>query len=81
MRTEYYFPYFYRSVDRSYEQAQAVAYHELARQIAVEIPEGVLLRKEITPTLTEDTYRLQCRVWCLENIAEQKTFTVESLSQ
>ena len=81
VRTEYFFPYQYRSADRNYEQAQAVAYHELERQIAREIPEGVLLRKEITPTLTEDTYRLQCRVWCLENIAEQNPFTVESLSQ
>jgi similar to stage IV sporulation protein len=81
VRTEYCFPYRYRSLTRGYEQAQAVAYHELERRIAQEITEGVLLRKEITPILTEDTYRLQCRVWCLENIAQQNPFTVESLSQ
>lgn len=81
VQTEYFFPYSYRSVMRDYEQAQAVAYLALEQQIAKEIPDAVLLRKDITPLLTENTYRIYCRVWCLENIAEQNPFTVESLLQ
>ena len=81
VRTEYSFPYEYRRAERSYEQAEAIAYDELQRSIAQAVPEGVLLRKVITTTLGEGAYVLHCRVWCLENIAQLQPFTVESLSR
>ncbi|MBR5616060.1 MAG: sporulation protein YqfD, partial [Clostridia bacterium] len=81
VRTEYSFPYEFRRAERSYEQAEAIAYDELQRSIAQAVPEGVLLRKVITTTLGEDAYVLHCRVWCLENIAQLQPFTVESLSR
>ena len=79
LRTEYSFPYEYRTAQRSYEQAQAIAYDELRRRIVQAVPDGVPLRKVINVTLGEDAYSLHCRMWFLENIAQLQSFTVESL--
>lgn len=81
LQTECYLPYAYRTVHRNHEQVQTLAYYELERLIAQELPEGILLRKVITPTLGEDTFRLQCRIYCLENIAELQPFSVEELAR
>ena len=81
VRTEYYFPYEYREASHSYEQAERLAYYELERAVSQEIPEGILLRKTVTPTLLEDAYLLQCRIWCLEDIAQVSCFSVEETAR
>ena len=79
LRTEYYFPFEYRETSRSYEQAERMAYYELERMISQAVPDGTLIRKTVSPTLTEDAYLLQCRIWCLEDIARVSCFFVEEL--
>ena len=76
LRTDRYLPYEYREAVRSYESAQALAYYELERQIAQALPDATLLRKTVAVTLAEDAYRLHCKVWCLEDIAQVQEFSV-----
>lgn len=78
--TEQYFPYEYREATRDHAQAEALAYYELERQLALSLPDAELLRKSITVTLTDDAYLLHCKVTCLEDIAEVREFTVDELS-
>lgn len=81
LRTECYFPYELRERKRSYEQAQSLAYYELESKISQTVSDGILLRKVITPTLTENACLLHCRIWCLEDIARVSPFSVEELAR
>lgn len=61
---------------RTPAEAEEMAYLELARRMAA-IPGGVeLLRKTITPTLTDECFRLEVTVVCIEDIAQTSPFEV-----
>ena len=75
--TERYLPYDYNVVERDPAQAEALAYYELERQITQCMQDAILLKKEITVSLTEDAYVIVCKVRALENIAEVMEFSVD----
>jgi len=77
--TEQYFPYEYCEAVRDHAQAQALAYDALERQIAQTLSDAVLLKKEITVTLTEKAFEMRCVLSVLEDIAEVKEFSVEEI--
>ena len=61
---------------RTPAEAEELAYMELARRIS-EIPGGAeLLKKTVIPTLTEDCFRLQVTLVCVEDIARESVFEV-----
>ena len=67
-------------VDRTPEEALALAYEALAGELGALSADTQLLRKDIKTTLTEDTLILECVVLCIENIAVQSEFEVTELS-
>ncbi len=75
MTTVCYRPYILETARRTPAEAEALAYAELAQQIEAS-PDTTLLQKNITTTLTDTGYRLQCTVICIENIAATVEFEV-----
>ena len=76
VRTERYLCYEYRPDTRDHARAEALAYYELECRIAETLSDAMLLRKNITVTVTDDAYLLNCTVQCLEDIAEVREFSV-----
>ncbi len=79
IRTVRYLEYTEVNETQSAEAATERALYELRCQIAGEIPDAELLRKNISRELTDSAYRLHCRVECIENIAEIKEIKVEGM--
>ncbi len=74
--TEWYIPYTLTEEKRTYAEAEALAYLELAQRIG-SLPGGAeVLSKTITTTLGEDTYILTCTLECIRDIAKEQTFEV-----
>lgn len=80
LRSETYLPYETRPAIRDYAQAQVLAYAELARVLARDLPEADLLRKSLSAELTDEAYILHCTVTCLEDIARVQEFSVTELT-
>ncbi|MCQ2429460.1 MAG: sporulation protein YqfD [Clostridia bacterium] len=64
------------TLTRTPAEAQELAYLELSRQIGA-VPGLELLSETVRPLLTEDAYILDVTVVCVEDIAEEKLFSVE----
>ena len=71
--------YRYVTKQRTYEEAERLAYYELSQLIADE-GDVMVIRKIITPEAGDDFFRLHCIVVCIENIAKVSEFEVD-LSQ
>ena len=69
-------PYVESSATRTHEQASALAYAALERELALFSEDLLLLDKRITVTATEDAVILDCTLYCIENIAVQAEFDV-----
>ncbi len=68
VRTVWYLPYEWTIATRTYEEAEELAYLELARQISA-IPGGAeLLSKTISINRTPDALVLHCTLTCVEDI-------------
>lgn len=80
LRTETYLPYTLRPAVRDHAQAQVLAYAELSRVLARELPQAELLRKSLSAELTDEAYILHCTVTCLEDIAAVQEFSVTALT-
>ena len=73
---EWYIPYTLTEEKRTYAEAEALAYLELAQRIG-SIPGGAeVLSKTVTTTLGEDVYILNCTLECIRDIAKEQTFGV-----
>lgn len=68
-------PYTMVTATRTPAEAEKLAYIELNRRINA-LADVILLRKNITATLTDTGYHLQCTVICIENVAEIVEFEV-----
>ena len=64
--------------ERTEEEAIALAYEALSEQLGAISPEITLLSKQIETTVTDASVILECRLTCIENIAEQVEFEVQS---
>ena len=64
--------------ERTEEEALALAYEELSRQLSEFSSEITLLSKQIETKMTDASVILECRLTCIENIAEQVEFEVQS---
>ena len=71
-----YYEYEIVHADRSLEEAEKLAYLELDRQISSSGAE-FLIKKTITPKVTDDAFILHCVVTCIENIAITNEFFVD----
>ncbi len=58
------------------EEALALAYEKLASELANFSTDSTLLSKKITTSITDAAVILECRVTCMENIAQQVEFEV-----
>jgi hypothetical protein len=56
---------------RTYEEASALAYAQLSRELAILTENAELLDKRIVVTPAEDRVILECTVKCIEDIAVQ----------
>lgn len=68
-------------IRRSAEEAEVLARQELRKRLDRLSEECRILKKEISMVVTEVSVILECRVTCLENIAEVCEFEVEDLLQ
>ena len=64
------------TVERTPEEALALAYDRLEAQLRVLSENAQLLSRQTVMTLTEDAVILECTVGCIEDIAEQVEFDV-----
>lgn len=68
VRTVWYLPYTLDTATRTYEEAEELAYVELAKKISA-LPGGAeLLSKSVTVSRTPDALILQCTLTCVEDI-------------
>ena len=68
VRTVWYLPYAMTAATRTYDEAEELAYVELAQRISA-LPGGAeLLSKTVTVTRTPDVLILQCTLTCVEDI-------------
>ena len=75
--TVWYLPYEIRTAERTYAEAEELAYRELARRIG-EIPGGAeILQKTITTSTGDGVFRLSCSLLCIEDIARVQEFEVD----
>ena len=63
--------YAFGTAERTREDALALAWEELGKQLESLSGDVQLLRKETAVTMTESAVILQCRITCIENIARQ----------
>ncbi len=61
---------------RSREEASALAYEQLDKEMEELTDRSQILKKEIKTTLTDEGIILECSVLCIENIALQQEFEV-----
>lgn len=64
--------------ERTEEEALALAYEALAARMGELSSEITLLSKQIETSITDTSVVLECRLICIENIAEQVEFEVQS---
>lgn len=62
---------------RSAEEAEALAYFELSEQLSEMAEDTVILKKTVTPLVTERSYAIYCTVVAVEDIAEISEFEVD----
>ncbi len=65
-----------REATRDAQEALALAYTELDRQLALLSGELEMLSKQIQTELGDTSVILRCRVTCIEDIAEQRDFEI-----
>jgi hypothetical protein len=62
---------------RDVEAAEALAYFALSEKLASRAEDSILIRKSVTPYVTEDSFMLICSVVMIEDIATGQDFEVE----
>lgn len=76
VRTVRYMEYRTEERTRSEEEMRALSYERLRLQMEGTVPEGMLLRKGLKETRTEEGFTLSCRAEFLENIAQIKEIKI-----
>ena len=69
IRTVRYLEYEVTEATRSPESAVELALYTLRCRMDSEVPEGMLTKKQVTGSFTDDTYELFCRAGYIEDIA------------
>ena len=78
IRTVRYRAYESAVLTRSTEEAQELAYLELARRLGDMAEDRMIVRKTVTPKVGEHSFSLYCVVVCVENIAAVSEFEVDT---
>ena len=76
-RTVKYLAYEKVKMTRDVEAAEALAYFALSEKLASRAEDSILIRKSVTPYVTEDSFMLICSVVMIEDIATGQDFEVE----
>lgn len=63
---------------RSESEAESLAYFELSRTLADIADDSIIIRKQITPIIKDESFALQCTVVAIENIARISEFDVDT---
>lgn len=69
-------PYTLQTATRTAEQALEVAYADLDRLLSESSSECLLLKKNVSTTVTQESVVLTCRIECIENVAVTAEFDV-----
>ena len=77
VRTVRYMEYRTEERTRSEEEMSSLSYDRLAIEMEGAVPEGMLLRKGLKETRTEEGFVLRCRAEFLENIAQIKEIEID----
>ena len=77
VRTVRYIEYEEVNAYRTEEEAETLAYFELSRQLAEIADEAIIIRKQITPIVRDDSFALICRIVAIEDIALVSEFDVD----
>ncbi|MBQ9783028.1 MAG: sporulation protein YqfD [Clostridia bacterium] len=65
--------------ERSTESAMELAYERLRWQMEGEVPDGRLVRKELTSELTDSAFLLRCTAEYIEDIAKTQKIEIEGI--
>ncbi len=79
IRTVKYLEYEMSAAQRSEEAAMELAYYRIRCMAEGEVPEGQLVRKNLTARLTEEAYILHCKAEYIEDIARVQKIEVERI--
>lgn len=77
LTTDNFLKYEIRTLTRTAEEAQELAYFELSQRLGRMSEDAVLLRKVIIPEIHEDFFALRCVIVCIEDIAEVVEFEAD----
>ncbi len=72
-----YSEYEYVTARRTREEAEALAYFDLAERLSVLSRDSILISKTVKPIPLKDSFALLCSVTVIEDIAEVREFEVE----
>lgn len=75
--TKRYLEYEYITAKRTENEAEHLAYFELTQRINTELGNALVLKKTITPRISDNSFSLHCTVICLENISQAVDFDVD----
>jgi similar to stage IV sporulation protein len=77
IRTVRYLEYENKVLTRSVDEAENLAYFELARRLGELAEDSVIIRKTVTPSIRDDRFSLYCVIVAIEDIASVSEFEVE----
>ncbi len=69
-KTEKYMRYETVTLERTAEEAEALAYFELSERLAADASDGTVISKTVTPIVKDNSFVILCKVGIIENIAE-----------
>jgi hypothetical protein len=77
IQTVRYLEYENKVLTRSVDEAENLAYFELARRLGELAEDSVIIRKTVTPSIRDDRFSLYCVIVAIEDIASVSEFEVE----
>ena len=74
--TTSYYEYRWEEVVYTEAQARDLAYSDLKAQLDVVLTNAELISKSVTTSCDDQYYYLRCKIYCKEDIAEEKEFYI-----
>ncbi len=65
------------TLTRTAEEAESLAYFELAKRLSEDATDGIVVSKTVTPVLKENSFAILCKIEIIEDIAAVSEFEVD----
>ena len=74
--TTVYYEYKIEDITHTLQEASDLAYAELTSQLENALLNAELISKSLSTSYDDDYFYLNCKIYCLEDIAEEKEFYI-----